>query len=237
MTGKRFRACARSVLALALAFGASHRAAAAPPTSPYAVMAPVAAYMMPRDAEIALAASAAPTSISGNARILVLARSGYETAVEGKNGFVCLVERGWAAGFDEPEFWNPKIRGPLCLSPSAVRTYLPRSLMRARLALAGRTKDAIRAAMQGAIAKGELPELEPGAMSYMLSKNGYLHDDAGHWHPHLMFFMPATDPAAWGAGLAASPVIASADAPEHMTLFLVPVRKWSDGTFDTPMTH
>ena len=62
----------------------------------YPNMAPLDQYLMAdRDAEIALARSAAPDAISGDARIQVLGRHGYETAVEGKNGFVCLVERGW----------------------------------------------------------------------------------------------------------------------------------------------
>ena len=43
-----------------------------------------------------MARSAAPDSISRGATILVLGRQGYETAVEGKNGFVCMVEEvGW----------------------------------------------------------------------------------------------------------------------------------------------
>ena len=28
-----------------------------------------------------------------------------------------------------------------------------------------------------------------------------------YWHPHLMFFLPPTDPATWGANLPGSPII------------------------------
>src|SRR5580704_16469573 len=71
-------------------------------------MAPVDQYLMAdRNAEIALARSAAPKSISGDAEVLVLGRRGYETAAKGKNGFVCVVERSWMAPFDDPEFLNP----------------------------------------------------------------------------------------------------------------------------------
>ena len=85
--------------------------------------------------------------------------------------------------------------------------------------------------IKAAFDKGELPALESGAMCYMLSKQGYLSDRGGHWHPHLMFFVPLTDPAAWGAGLPGSPVVgAFTDTPERLTVFLVPVAKWSDGT-------
>ena len=83
--------------------------------------------------------------------------------------------------------------------------------------------------IKAALDKKELPAPEPGAMSYMLSKQGYLSDTDGHWRPHLMFFAPLTDPAAWGAGLPGSPVIAF-PGTEGMTIFLVPVGKWSDGT-------
>ena len=64
----------------------------------------------------------------------------------------------------------------------------------------------------------------------MMSKQGYLGDTAGHWHPHLMFFVARTDGAAWGADLAGSPVFAAQDDPEPVTTFFVPVPKWSDGT-------
>jgi hypothetical protein len=59
----------------------------------YSKMAPVEQYLMERNAEILLARSAAPDSISSDATILVLGRQGYETAIRGKNGFVCMVER------------------------------------------------------------------------------------------------------------------------------------------------
>jgi hypothetical protein len=102
---------AGSVLVVAL--GASSPMQAQSQT-PYPSMAALYQYLIPdRNAEIALARSAAPDSISGDARVLVLGPHGYETAVEGKNGLVCVVERGWMAPFDNAEFWNPKIRGPL----------------------------------------------------------------------------------------------------------------------------
>src|SRR6266481_4969346 len=84
---------------------------AAAQSDKYSKMAPVDQYLMERNAEILLARSAAPDSISSDATILVLGRQGYETAVRGKNGFVCMVERSWMEAFDSPEFWNPKVRG------------------------------------------------------------------------------------------------------------------------------
>jgi hypothetical protein len=91
-------------------------------------MAPLDQYLMDRNAESAMARSAAPEAISRDAEILVLGRHGYETAVKGKNGFVCAVERGWMGPFEgnfTDGFWNPKLRGPICYNPLAVRTILP----------------------------------------------------------------------------------------------------------------
>jgi hypothetical protein len=51
-------------------------------------------YLIPDEkAEIALARSAAPASISDKAEVMVLRRDGYATAVKGSNGFTCIVER------------------------------------------------------------------------------------------------------------------------------------------------
>ena len=64
---------------------------------------------MARNAEIELARSAAPASIwLRYAEVMVLGRHAYETAFKGKNGFVCMVQRSWTAGSDDPDFWNPK---------------------------------------------------------------------------------------------------------------------------------
>jgi hypothetical protein len=201
------------------------------PQTPYPNMAPVEQYMMQdRGAEIALAKSAAPDSISRDAEVLVLGRHGYETAVKGKNGFVCLVERSWTAPIDDPNFWNPKGRAPQCLNAAAARSYLPRTIKKTELVLAGHSKAEMFEAIKAAIDKKELPTLEVGAMCYMLSKDGYLGDSVGHWKPHLMFFLPHTDPSTWGATLPGSPIDAFNDVEEHMTVFLVPVGTWSDGT-------
>ena len=196
----------------------------------YPKMAPVEQYMMERSAEIAMAQSAAPPSISADAEVMVMGPHGYEIAVKGKNGFVCMVERGWTAGVDDPVFWNPKIRGPICFNPPAARFNVPITVKKTELVLSGRSKEAMAEAIKAAFDNKELPAMGPGAMCYMLSKQGVLNDQGGNWHPHLMFFVPDTDPEAWGAGLPGSPVIGFKDALDRFTLFMVPVGKWSDGT-------
>lgn len=197
----------------------------------YPSMAPLEQYLIAdRNAEISLARSAAPSSISENAEILILSRHGFETAVKGTNGFVCVVERSWSAGIDDPDFWNPKLRAPICFNAPGARSQVPGIRKRTELVFAGRSRAEMFAALGAAINNRQLPMPEPGAMCYMLSKHGYLSDRAGHWRPHLMFFVPETDPKAWGAGFSGSPVIGFEDSIERFTVFLVPMDRWSDGT-------
>jgi hypothetical protein len=202
--------------------------------APYPAMAPIGQYLMAdRDAEIALARSAAPDEISLHATVLVLGKNGYETAIEGTNRFVCVVERSWMSPFDSPEFWNPRMRGPICYNPPAVRTILPYTINRTNLVVAGLSKGQIEESIKSKVAKGDLPVPESGAMSYMMSKDGYLGDSVGHWHPHLMFHVPKTDNANWGANVVCSPVLQNddfRDVPEPETIFMVPVGRWSDGS-------
>jgi hypothetical protein len=167
----------------------------------------------------------------------VLGQHGYEIAVKGKNGFVCVVQRSWTAPIDDPDFWNSKIRSPNCLNPPAARTYLPQITRRTELILAGRSKTQMAEEIQAAVDKKQMPLPESGAMCYMLSKQQYLADDVGHWHPHLMFFVPLTEPAEWGANQPKSPVIAAKDPLGRLTIFMVPVGRWSDGTADSGHDH
>jgi hypothetical protein len=207
------------------------QAAATPsPATPYSKMAPIDQYLMAdRAAEIALARSAAPESISRDAEVMILGRHGFETAVKGKNGFVCAVGRSWTSTVDA-EFWNPKVRVPACVNAAAARSYLLRVTKETEWGLAGRTPAQMNEAIAAAIARKELPPMEPGAMCYMMSKAGYGGDSVPHWPSHLMFFYSGTDLASWGANLPGSPVIGVSDSVEHLTQFVVVVQRWSDGT-------
>jgi hypothetical protein len=200
------------------------------PENPYPVMAPVEQYLVAnRDEEIALARSAAPPSISADAEVLVLGSHGYETAVKGKNGFVCFVERSWAARFDESVFWNPKGRAPNCYNPPAVRTELPQILKRTEWALAGATREQLIERTKAEFASGNFKAPEAGAYSYMLSKNGHIGDD-GPWLPHIMLFVPPGQANNWGANKEGSPVFAVEGSALEATLVFIPVRTWSDGS-------
>jgi hypothetical protein len=201
----------------------------------YATMAPLDQYLIAdENSEIALARSAAPASISDAAEVMVLGQEGYTTAAKGTNGFLCVVERSWGAATDDPNFWNPKIRGPICFNPPAARSFVPIYLMKTKLVLTGKSKSEIVEATKSALDNKKLPALESGAMCYMLSKQQYLSDTGKNWHPHLMFFVSGDAAKSWGADLPGSPVMAANDPEERATILMVWVGKWSEGTPGPP---
>jgi hypothetical protein len=239
MNRKVVKTIALGVFTLVVALGAAWPAQAQVTKDKYPKMAPLDQYLIAdRNAEIALARTAAPESISRDATVEILGPHGYETAVEGKNGFVCVVERAWMSDFDSPEFWNPRNRSPICFNPPAARTVLPITHMRTTFVLAGKSKAEIKEGIKTAIETKGLPVLETGAMSYMLSKQSYLTDspiteDGAHTVAHLMFYTPLMDAAAWGANLPKSPVYLLPNfkgQPEPIDVFIVLTGIWSDGT-------
>jgi hypothetical protein len=208
--------------------------------APYPVMAPVEQYLIPDvQEEVALARTAAPASISADAEVLVLTKQGYKPAAAGGNGFVCFVERSWTAGFEDGEFWNPRIRAPNCFNPPAVRSVLPQYLRRTEWVLAGATRaQAIEKARAEFATHGFIAP-EAGSFSFMLSKQSYDGDAAGGpWHPHIMFFLPHGEASAWAAGLKGSPILGSDGSPVEPTVLFVPVPHWSDGSSSlSPAEH
>jgi len=165
---------------------------------------PLSEYLMPRVDEIALAKSAAPQAISDHATIMVFTASGYQTVHEGDNGFVCMVMRGFTGA---PTFtpvqvrtfitYDPKTRAPICLNPAAVRTVLPYYELRTKLGLEGKTPEQIAAGVEAAYAKGEIPKRTEISFAYMWSADQVL-GPAGHWHPHMMVYLPYYENAMLG---------------------------------------
>jgi hypothetical protein len=234
----RVRSIAWGTFVVVVMLGAWGRAQAADAKAPYPNMVPLDQYLMAdRNAEIALSRSAAPESISRDAEVMVLGPHGYEIAVQGKNGFVCMVERSWTANIDDPVFWDPTLRAAICFNPPAVRSYLPLTIKKTDLVLAGQSKTQMSESIKDALDKKELPPLETGAMCYMLSRQSNLGGSNGHWHPHLMFFVPRTGAQTWGADVAGSPVLSADDPQDRLTVFMVPLTKWSDGTSDPMDGH
>jgi hypothetical protein len=228
-----------SALLLQAVFAFSNgRAQAQAGKASYPAMAPLDQYLMPSEsAEIALARSAAPASISNDADVMVLRRDGYATVAKGKNGFVCLVEHSWGKAADDPEFWNPKMRAPHCFNAAAARTFAPIYLMKTKLVLAGKSPKEIGAATANALDRKDIPAVEPGAMAYMMSKQQYLGDGDSNWHPHTMFFFRGDTAKSWAADLPESPVMAANDAEERVTILFVVADQWSDGSKAPSMSH
>jgi len=241
MNGKKLAAVAPLMFALILFCAAPGRQQAQDDKdnkNPYATMAPQEQYMMDRDAEIELARSAAPVAISREATVIVLTREGYKVAVQGKNGFVCDVERAWMSPFDNPEFWNPKTRSAICYNREAAGSPLQVTFLRSKLVLQGLSKEQIREGVKAAFDKKEIPPVEPGAMCFMMAKGTYLSDnaltaDGAHNMAHLMFFTPRISPADWGANVDKSPVVmdpARKGDPQPIDVYMVLTGRWSDGT-------
>lgn len=234
------RLAARALYAIPLL--AAMTGAAAATDAPPSRMAQIDAYLMDRTAEIALARSAAPPSIAKDATVLVLTRTGYEAAVTGSNGFVCMVGRGFSGAPDWPERWDPRIRAAECQNPQAARTMAPIARLRTALTLAGESDADTLKRIKAALRTGTIPALEAGAMSYMMSRSSVLSEVGEHNMAHVMFFVPTSNDATWGANLPGSPVVGGSYwflTPGHgaeaaglpaISVYLVGVCSWSDGT-------
>jgi hypothetical protein len=197
-------------------------------------MAPLDQYLIADPAaEIALARTAAPPGVSGDAEVLVLGPKGYVTGAKGKNGFVCMVQRAWFSGVEDDGFWNPKLRAPICYNAPAARSVLPVFLTRTEWVMAGASQEEIAKRTRAALAAGTIPVPEAGTISFMMSKEGYLGDGPhGPWRPHLMFYMAPMPTADWGADLPGTGVYGAEAGVDPWTIFFVPVATWSDGTPD-----
>ena len=229
----------RMTALLAVALAMEGCAVARAHAAPYPTRAAVEDYLMDeRSAEIALARTAAPPSVSAAADVLVLRSRGSALASKGTNGFVCLVQRAWFSGLEDDGFWNPKLRGPICFNRQAAASVLPMFLTRTTWALAGVSRPEILRRTREAMRRHEIPPPSAGAMTFMMSKDGYLGDGPhGPWRPHIMFYMPPMPTADWGADLHGTQIFGSVAGADPYTLFYIPVATWSDGTPDGHADH
>jgi hypothetical protein len=186
-------------------------------------------YFMPQDSEIALAKSAAPSSVSDHATIKVLTTSGYQNVHEGDNGFVCMVMRGWSAPTYTPAqfrdlVYDPKVLAPICFDPIASRTVMPYYELRSKLGMENKSPDQIGQGIEAAYARGQLPKREGVSFAYMWSADQNLASGVGHWHPHMMVFSPYYKNAMIGAHPFGSPLpTVSDDEGTPFTVVVIPV--------------
>ena len=228
---RKWIVCVSLVAALMLVFSTPRPMQGQDNKDPYPTMVPLEQYLMDRDAEIALARSAGPASIARDATIMVFSRHGFETAVQGKNGFVCMADRGWMLPFDKPDFWNPKVRLPLCMNAPGARFHLPLAFRMTEWALGGMTREQMSARLKAAYDSRTLPLPENGAMCYMMSKQQNFGDKEGNGNDsHMMFWFPQGEHTDWGADADDSPVNVHQYSPQPITEFTISTSKWSDGT-------
>jgi len=186
-------------------------------------------YLMSRDAEIALARTAAPASISDRATIKILTKSGYEVAREGDNGAVCMVMRGFSAPTYTPSqfrdlVYDPHIHAPICFTAPAARSAMPYYELRTKLALGGMTPDQIAQALETAYVKGKLPKRDAVTFAYMWSAHQHLGSGINAWHPHMMVFAPYYENAVVGGSAFGSPLPqVSDDAGTPFAVVVIPV--------------
>jgi hypothetical protein len=185
--------------------------------------APFSEYAMARDAEIALAKSAAPEKISSHATIKVLTQQGYEIAVKGDNGFLCMVMRSWSAAPDPRDTYYSKLRAPICFDSIAARTVAPVEELRTRLGLKGEQPDAIAQEVAVLYGRGQLPRMENAAFAYMWSASQDTGSGLGAWHPHMMVYAPYYENSTLGSNEpgARAPFVAGGGTPYSTVLIAV----------------
>jgi hypothetical protein len=190
---------------------------------------PIDQYLMPRDAEMALAKSAAPPSLGDHATIKVLTKSGFVVAREGDNGAVCMVMRGFSAPTYTPAqfrnlVYDPTVQAPICFTEPAARTAMPYYELRTRLAMEGKGPDQIAASLESAYVRGELPRRDAVTFAYMWSAHQHLGPGIGVWRPHMMVFAPYYDNAMVGGNEFGSPLPqVSDDAGTPFSVVVIPV--------------
>ena len=190
---------------------------------------PIDRYLMPRDAEVALARSAAPPNISDHATIKVLTRSGFVVAQQGDNGAVCMVMRGFSAPTYTPApfrdlVYDATVRAPICFTAPAAKVAMPYYELRTTLALAGKNPEQIAAALKTAYANGTLPHRDGVTMAYMWSAHQHLASGINAWHPHMMLFAPNYDNGMVGGNAFGSPLPQlTDDAGTPFSVVVIPV--------------
>ena len=101
--------------------------------------------------------------------------------------------------------------------------------------LTGATRQQLIDKARAAFASQEFDAPDSGSFSFMLSKAGYVSDDAaGPWRPHVMFFVQCGQGVVWGAGLDGSPILGADGGPFEPTVLFIPVPRWSDGSLAPP---
>jgi len=144
-------------------------------------------FSLPREERIKLAASAAPSEVSGKATLYLLERTGYVVVRQGTNGFSCLVDRQ-----------TPVNMEPTCFDAEGTATTLRARIFVEEQRAKGKSEDQIKIEVEHGYKSGKFVAPRKPGIVYMLSDQGYLLDSHSnqliHIPAHLMFYAPyATD--------------------------------------------
>lgn len=149
--------------------------------------------LLPRSREIALARSAAPPAISDSATIYVLGEKDYEMAVRGSNGNACFVDRD-----------RLETIAPHCFNAEGAASVMQLEMHRIALLHQEHSVAETDREIADGLASGRFRLPRQPALAYMMSADQNLFDEdgkpTGHWHPHLMLYMPYVTAADLGLG-------------------------------------
>jgi hypothetical protein len=146
-------------------------------------------YLLEAAEERRLAATAAPPAVSTGASYYRLTEEGFVMSEAGTNGWHCFVERAFWETDDDGEY-DARIRAPHCINDAGARSRMQEVFLEAELAIAGLSRAEASAELDAAHGDGRLHPPDGFAMTYMMSPEQWLGEQAGHWHPHLMFWVP-----------------------------------------------
>ena len=140
----------------------------------------------PRERQIGLALSAAPTEVSSKATVYVLGLKGYEKAREGTNGFSCLIERSFKGTTQTSS-------APACFDAVGSGSIMVAYLRREELRAEGKSEEEVKEDIAQGYKDGRFKVPGPGFL-YMMSNENFVYNNvsgkSGFVAPHLMFYAP-----------------------------------------------
>jgi hypothetical protein len=138
----------------------------------------------PRDRQIELALSAAPTEVSSKATVYILGSQGYEKVREGTTGFSCFIWRSFKETMQVSA-------APACFDAEGSGTIMLAYMHREELRAQGKSEADIKDDIARGYKDGRFKAAGPGFL-YMMSSENYFYDsDSKQWGvvpPHLMFY-------------------------------------------------
>lgn len=146
---------------------------------------------MERQAEIALARSAAPGAVSAGSRVWLWTGERYAIGDSGTTAVNCYVGRPWVPSVE-----------PHCFDAEGSATIMPIQMRRVELYAAGRNDTETEKQVAEEIRTGRLRLPTKPAMTYMMSAAQQLVSGTGTavgaWRPHLMIYYPNLTAAGTG---------------------------------------